>query len=89
MKVLKRKDSDDAIVIAEEVEEVTPQPTKIKTVGKNVYYIDEYGKEHLRIGGCSAELETVDVTGTPEEGKEYIVKDGKLEEKLEEVKEKV
>ena len=92
MKVLKRKDSDEALVIADEVEEVTPQPTKIKIIEngdrKNVYEIDAYGKEHLRLGGCSAELETVDATGTPEEGKEYEVKDGKLVEKIkEEIKE--
>jgi len=92
MKVLKFKNSDDALVIADEVEELTPQPKKIQIVTredgrKDVYQVDEYGKKYLRLGGCAAELETVDATGTFKEGKRYEVKAGKLVEKAEEVAE--
>lgn len=87
MKVLKFKNSDDAVVIADEV--VTPQPTKIKIINydngkKSVFKIDEYGKETLKIGGTDQELEVVDATGTLENGKEYEVKAGKLVEKVSE-----
>jgi len=87
MKVLKFKNSDDALVIADEVEEVTPQPTKIEIVTredgkKDVYEIGGGGDRHLRLGGCNAELEVVDAEGEVEKGKQYEVKAGRLQEKV-------
>ena len=85
MKVLKFKDSGDVLAIADEVEEVSMQPTKIKIVprkggGKIAYEVDEYGNETLRgtFDDSKRETEVVDVEGTIEAGKAYEVKNGKL-----------